>query len=102
MKPRLPSTSTLCFWETWWFLLAMGLACIACIAALYRMRLRQMTARIDMRFQERLAERTRIAQELHDTLLQGFSQRLDAGACRGRPACPRIPSSSRRSPGRWN
>ena len=25
-----------------------------------------------MRFEERLAERTRIAQELHDTLLQGF------------------------------
>ena len=25
-----------------------------------------------IRFQERLAERTRIAQELHDTLLQGF------------------------------
>ena len=31
-----------------------------------------MTQRINLRFQERLAERTRIAQELHDTLLQGF------------------------------
>ena len=27
---------------------------------------------MNMRFEERLAERTRIAQELHDTLLQGF------------------------------
>ena len=27
---------------------------------------------MNARFDERLAERTRIAQELHDTLLQGF------------------------------
>ena len=27
---------------------------------------------MNIRFEERLAERTRIAQELHDTLLQGF------------------------------
>jgi signal transduction histidine kinase len=31
-----------------------------------------MTQRLSLRFEERLAERTRIAQELHDTLLQGF------------------------------
>jgi signal transduction histidine kinase len=30
------------------------------------------TRRLNGRFEERLAERTRIAQELHDTLLQGF------------------------------
>src|SRR5581483_4654661 len=34
--------------------------------------MRQVAARIKARFDERLAERTRIAQELHDTLLQGF------------------------------
>ncbi len=39
---------------------------------LYRLRLRQMTNQLNVRFEERLAERTRIAQELHDTLLQGF------------------------------
>lgn len=32
----------------------------------------QLTRRLNFRFEERLAERTRIAQELHDTLLQGF------------------------------
>jgi signal transduction histidine kinase len=32
----------------------------------------QVAASINRRFEERLAERTRIAQELHDTLLQGF------------------------------
>jgi signal transduction histidine kinase len=31
-----------------------------------------MAMRLNLRFEERLSERTRIAQELHDTLLQGF------------------------------
>jgi signal transduction histidine kinase/ligand-binding sensor domain-containing protein len=40
--------------------------------SLYRLRLRQIARAISARFDERLAERTRIAQDLHDTLLQGF------------------------------
>jgi signal transduction histidine kinase len=32
----------------------------------------QVTRQLNLRFDERLGERTRIAQELHDTLLQGF------------------------------
>lgn len=60
------------WWQTWWFQLSLGMAAIACMLALYRIRMRQVTSRINLRFQERLAERTRIAQELHDTLLQGF------------------------------
>ncbi len=32
----------------------------------------QLTRQLNVRFEERLAERTRIAQDLHDTLLQGF------------------------------
>ena len=39
---------------------------------LYRLRLLQMARQLNVRFEERLTERTRIAQELHDTLLQGF------------------------------
>ena len=39
---------------------------------LYRFRVRQVARHLTGRFEERLAERTRIAQELHDTLLQGF------------------------------
>jgi signal transduction histidine kinase len=42
------------------------------IWVVYRFRLRQMTARVNLRYTERLAERTRIARELHDTLLQSF------------------------------
>ena len=60
------------FWQTWWFILSVLGAIAAFIAALYQLRLGQATNRINLRFQERLAERTRIAQELHDTLLQGF------------------------------
>jgi signal transduction histidine kinase len=60
------------FWQTWWFQLSCGLVCAFAILALYRYRLNQMTRQLNMRFEERLAERMRIAQELHDTLLQGF------------------------------
>jgi signal transduction histidine kinase len=38
----------------------------------YRLHLLRLTQQLNLRFEERLAERTRIAQELHDTLLQGF------------------------------
>jgi signal transduction histidine kinase/ligand-binding sensor domain-containing protein len=60
------------FWQTWWFrsTLAVLLASIAYV--FYRLRLHRLTQQLNMRFEERLAERTRIAQELHDTLLQGF------------------------------
>src|SRR5439155_16353041 len=37
----------------------------------YSYRLHQSTRQLNLRFEERLAERTRVAQELHDTLLQG-------------------------------
>ena len=42
------------------------------ILAVYRMRMHQLTQILAVRFEERLAERTRIARDLHDTLLQGF------------------------------
>jgi ligand-binding sensor domain-containing protein len=40
--------------------------------ALYRFRLGQISREFDVRLEERLEERTRIARELHDTLLQSF------------------------------
>ena len=60
------------FWQTLWFqsTCVMALACIAWI--LYRLRMHHMAKQMNVRFEERLAERMRIAQELHDTLLQGF------------------------------
>ena len=40
------------------------------VAGTYRFRIRQIAGRINARFDERLAERTRLARELHDTMLQ--------------------------------
>lgn len=48
-------------------------ALTALVFAAYRVRMRQVAAGIRGRYQVALAERTRIAQELHDTLLQGFT-----------------------------
>lgn len=59
-------------WQTWWFRLSGIAACVIAIVALNRFRLRQVTRRLNVRFEERLAERTRMAQDLHDTLLQGL------------------------------
>ncbi len=47
---------------------------------IYRWRVRTLKSRLHQQFEERLSERTRIAQDLHDTLLQGFvsaSMQLD-------------------------
>lgn len=60
------------FWQSTWFRLSTVLASALMVAGLYRYRLHVLTQRLNVRFEERLAERTRIAQELHDTLLQGF------------------------------
>src|SRR5262249_29912793 len=58
------------FYQTIWFRVAMIATGLLLVIGLYRLRLRQATARLNVRFDERLAERTRIARELHDTLLQ--------------------------------
>ncbi|MBC8166698.1 MAG: hypothetical protein H7Y20_12595, partial [Bryobacteraceae bacterium] len=59
-------------WQALWFRSAAGLGCLAIAFGLYRFRLHQLTQALNMRFEERLSERVRIAQDLHDTLIQGF------------------------------
>jgi signal transduction histidine kinase/ligand-binding sensor domain-containing protein len=59
-------------WQTWWFRLSSVLLVGLAILMFFRLRVLGLTRQMHMRFEERLAERTRIAQELHDTLLQGF------------------------------
>jgi len=59
------------FYQTRWFVVVCGLAAVASLWSLYRLRLRNVTRQIRVRLTERLAERERIARELHDTLLQG-------------------------------
>ncbi|SEF52173.1 Two component regulator propeller [Bryocella elongata] len=59
------------FWQTWYFRLFAVMVVFAAAAGLHRLRTTQLTERLNIRFRDRLAERTRIAQDLHDTLLQG-------------------------------
>lgn len=59
-------------WQTVWFQTSAVLLCVCAGWAAYRLRVFHVSRQLNMRFDERLAERTRIAQELHDTLLQGF------------------------------
>lgn len=60
------------WWQTPWFHLLAGLLVVGTALLIYRLRVRQMMRRLEIRLDERVAERTRIARELHDSLLQGF------------------------------
>jgi len=59
-------------WQTWWFQVLVVLAAALLVLLLYRIRMHQKITEMNVRFEERLAERARIAQDLHDTLLQGI------------------------------
>jgi ligand-binding sensor domain-containing protein/signal transduction histidine kinase len=59
-------------WQIAWFQALVVFACATAGWAVYRLRVAHVARRLQTRFEERLAERTRIAQALHDTLLQGF------------------------------
>lgn len=58
--------------QTWWFRVTGLCLTAAAIFAGFRYRLARIHAAMNLRFEGRLAERTRIARELHDTLLQSF------------------------------
>lgn len=60
------------YYETWWFRSLIAAALLAIFWVFYSMRLRQMSARLSDRHRAQLAERERIARDLHDTLLQGL------------------------------
>ena len=60
------------FWWSWWFRAAVFALALFALFMAYRWHVRQVREKLTLRFEERLAERTRIAQDLHDTLLQGL------------------------------
>jgi signal transduction histidine kinase/ligand-binding sensor domain-containing protein len=61
------------FWyQTIWFRLASVAAFLVLTWALYQLRRRQLAHQFSMGLEARVNERTRIARELHDTLLQSF------------------------------
>lgn len=60
------------YWQTAWFRALCVAAILASLWMLYRLRMRQLAHEFDVKLEARVDERTRIARELHDTLLQSF------------------------------
>jgi ligand-binding sensor domain-containing protein/signal transduction histidine kinase len=60
------------WWAAWWFrTIVAGLLGFALLLAYYY-RVRQIRRQFNVRLEERVRERSRIARDLHDSLLQGF------------------------------
>jgi signal transduction histidine kinase len=60
------------YYQTTWFVLSCVAVFLAVLWIGYRLRLRQLAWQFHRRMEERVNERTRIARDLHDTLLQSF------------------------------
>ena len=60
------------FYQTSWFLAACAAAILAFLGGLYYLRMEYVKRQFNMRLEERVKERTRVARDLHDTLLQSF------------------------------
>jgi len=60
------------YYQTVWFRSLCVAAFLALLCGLYQLRLRQLAREFDAGLEARVNERTRIARELHDSLLQGF------------------------------
>jgi len=58
------------FYQTNWFRILCLLSGVLIVWAIYQLRLLQVSRVLGTRFDERLAERTRMARDLHDTFLQ--------------------------------
>lgn len=91
---RMSLTVLPAYYQTTWF----RVLCCAIFAFLlwlfFQLRLRQVAARMQTRLEERLAERERIARDLHDTLLQGVASaymQLDVANDRLPPDSPAKP-----------
>ena len=64
------------WWSSWWFRTAVAGLILLSAWAFFQLRLRQQAHELSLRLDERVEERTRIARELHDTLLQSFQGSL--------------------------
>jgi signal transduction histidine kinase len=60
------------WWGTTWFRTACAGVFLALLWAAYQLRVRQLHHQFEMTLEARVGERTRIARELHDTLLQSL------------------------------
>lgn len=77
-KVYLPSRAWNALIQSWrWVaLISLMTAFLMALGALHRWRLQQVERQFNLRLEERLNERSRIARDLHDTLLQTFSALL--------------------------
>jgi hypothetical protein len=60
------------WWQTLWFRAFSLVGFAGLLGWIYQLRLRQVTRGSERQLEARVSERTRIARELHDTLLQSF------------------------------
>ena len=60
------------WYQTNWFYTLCAIAFLGLLWAVYQLRLHQLRLQFNVKLEERVGERTRIARELHDTLLQSF------------------------------
>ena len=60
------------WWDTLWFRLVCVLLTFGLLGLAYRVRLRQLHHQFEITLDARVNERTRIARDIHDTLLQSF------------------------------
>jgi len=71
---KIPSSMTLrlkpFFWQTKWFLALVIVAAAVILIEITRRRTHLNAERLSLRFQERAAERERIAYQIHDTVIQ--------------------------------
>jgi signal transduction histidine kinase len=60
------------YYQTTWFRTSCAATFVLLLWALYQLRLHRLARQFNMTLEARVNERTRIARELHDTLLQSF------------------------------
>ena len=60
------------WWSTAWFRISAISIILLSLLYFYRLRIEAVAHQFNMRLEERVGERTRIARDLHDTLLQSF------------------------------
>jgi signal transduction histidine kinase/ligand-binding sensor domain-containing protein len=60
------------YYQTRWFQLSCVGAFLALVWAIYQLRVHQLARQFNLTLEARVGERTRIARDLHDTLLQSF------------------------------
>jgi signal transduction histidine kinase/ligand-binding sensor domain-containing protein len=60
------------WWGMWQFRVLLVLVVVSLALTAYVYRVRHLARQLEIRFEERMGERTRIARDLHDSLLQSF------------------------------